>query len=154
MTADFGGQQMILSMVLRAIGLPFIMVPLSLVALKNIRQKETPDASTLTNVMRNLGGAFSIAFIATMLDNKTREHLAHIKESLPNVSQLGWETLYQQQMMFIHTGSSVSTAMQQAQSSLLSTMQQQAAIMAYNDVFFMMTAALAIAAGLMLIMKN
>ena len=154
MTADFGGQQMILSMVLRAIGLPFIMVPLSLVALKNIRQKETPDASTLTNVMRNLGGAFSIAFIATMLDNKTREHLAHIKESLPNVSQLGWETLYRQQTIFIHTGSSASTAMQQAQSSLLSTMQQQAAIMAYNDVFFMMTAALAIAAGLMLTMKN
>ena len=31
MTIDFGGQQLILSMVLRAIGSPFIMVPLSLV---------------------------------------------------------------------------------------------------------------------------
>ena len=69
------------------------MVPLSLVAMKNIAKHETPDASTLTNVMRNLGGAFSIAVIATLLDNKTREHLAHIKESLPTVSQLGWQTL-------------------------------------------------------------
>ncbi|MDN3684450.1 MFS transporter [Vibrio sinaloensis] len=34
MTIDFGGQQLILSMLLRAIGSPFIMVPLSLVAMK------------------------------------------------------------------------------------------------------------------------
>ena len=97
MTIDFGGHQLILSMILRAIGSPFIMVPLSLVAMKNISKLDTPDASTLTNVMRNLGGAFSIAIIATLLDNKTREHLAHIKESLPSVSTLGWDTLHQQQ---------------------------------------------------------
>ena len=78
---------------LRAVGSPFIMVPLSLVAMKNIDNHNTADASTLTNVMRNLGGAFSIAIIATLLDNKTREHLSHIKESLPYVSITAWDTL-------------------------------------------------------------
>ncbi|TKF76785.1 DHA2 family efflux MFS transporter permease subunit [Vibrio kanaloae] len=154
MTIDFGGQQLILSMVLRAIGSPFIMVPLSLVAMKNISKMDTPDASTLTNVMRNLGGAFSIAIIATLLDNKTREHLAHIKESLPSVSQLGWQTLQQQQAFFIQSGSDAATAMQQAQASLLGTMQRDAAIMAYNDVFLMMTAFLVLAAVLILNMGD
>ncbi|WP_373455406.1 DHA2 family efflux MFS transporter permease subunit [Vibrio splendidus] len=154
MTIDFGGQQLILSMVLRAIGSPFIMVPLSLVAMKNISKMDTPDASTLTNVMRNLGGAFSIAIIATLLDNKTREHLAHIKESLPSVSQLGWQTLQQQQAFFIQSGSDAATAMQQAQASLLGTMQRDAAIMAYNDVFLMMTAFLALAAVLIFNMRD
>ncbi|KGY12011.1 DSBA oxidoreductase [Vibrio tubiashii] len=154
MTVDFGGQQLILSMVLRAIGSPFIMVPLSLVAMKNIAKHETPDASTLTNVMRNLGGAFSIAVIATLLDNKTREHLAHIKESLPTVSQLGWQTLQQQQSFFIQAGSDSATALQQAQASLVATMQRDAAIMAYNDVFLMMTGFLAVAAMLILTMRD
>ncbi|MGD8109059.1 DHA2 family efflux MFS transporter permease subunit [Vibrio sp. TRT 17S01] len=154
MTVDFGGQQLILSMVLRAIGSPFIMVPLSLVAMKNINKPDTPDASTLTNVMRNLGGAFSIAIIATLLDNKTREHLAHIKESLPTVNQLGWQTLQQQQAFFIQSGSDAATALQQAQASLVGIMQRDAAIMAYNDVFLMMTGFLAVAAMLILSMKD
>ena len=154
MTVDFGGQQLILSMVLRAIGSPFIMVPLSLVAMKHISKADTPDASTLTNVMRNLGGAFSIAIIATLLDNKTREHLGHIKESLPSVSTNGWQQLLQQSDFFIKAGSDASTAMQQAQATLLSTMQRDAAIMAYNDVFLMMTAFLAFAAVLIMCMDD
>ena len=44
--------------------------------------------------------------------------------------------------------------MMQAEASLLSTMQRDAAIMAYNDVFLMMTAFLALAAVLILNMKN
>ncbi|WP_052260892.1 DHA2 family efflux MFS transporter permease subunit [Photobacterium gaetbulicola] len=154
MTVDFGGQQLILSMVLRAIGSPFIMVPLSLVAMKHISKADTPDASTLTNVMRNLGGAFSIAIIATLLDNKTREHLGHIKESLPNVSTNGWQQLLQQSDFFIKAGNDAGTAMQQAQATLLSTMQRDAAIMAYNDVFLMMTAFLAFAAVLIMCMDD
>ncbi|GEM77102.1 DHA2 family efflux MFS transporter permease subunit [Vibrio sagamiensis] len=154
MTINFGGQQLILSMVLRAVGSPFIMVPLSLVAMKNISKMDTTDASSLANVMRNLGGAFSIAIIATLLNNKTHEHLANIKESLPSVSQLGWQTLKEQQTFFIQSGSDVTTAMQQAQASLLSTMQRDAAIMAYNDVFLMMSVFLAVAAILISCMKN
>ncbi|MDN3684449.1 hypothetical protein QW180_16010 [Vibrio sinaloensis] len=55
----------------------------------------------------------------------------------------------------MQAGSDSATAMHQAQASLLSTMQRDAAIMAYNDVFFlMMTAFLAIAALLIMSMKD
>jgi len=154
MTADFAGEQLKFSMILRAIGSPFIMVPLSLVAMKNIQKMEIPDASTLVNVMRNLGGAFSIAIIATLLDNRTREHLWHIKESLPAVSQQGWQGLQARQAYFIQSGSDAATAMQQAQYSLLNTMQRDAAIMAYGDVFLIMTGFLALAALLILMMRD
>lgn len=154
MSVDFGGQQLIFSMLLRAIGSPFIMVPLSLVAMQGISKADTPDASTLTNVMRNLGGAFSIAIIATMLDNKTREHLAHIKESIPSVSSNAWQQLLQQSSYFVQAGSDSGTAMIQAQASLVATMQRDAAIMAYNDAFLMMSAFLALAAVLMLGSKS
>ena len=137
-----------------AIGSPFIMVPLSLVAMKNIDNHNTADASTLTNVMRNLGGAFSIAIIATLLDNKTREHLSHIKESLPYVSTKAWDALREQQSYFMQMGSDTVTSIQQAETVLLNTMQRDAAIMAYNDVFLIMSIFLAIAAALILSMKD
>ncbi|MCE7554227.1 DHA2 family efflux MFS transporter permease subunit [Aliivibrio fischeri] len=150
----FGGDQLIFSMILRAIGSPFIMVPLSLVAMEGIQKQEVADASTITNVLRNLGGAFSIAFIATLLDNKTREHLAHIKETLTSVSTDGWYQLNQSAAMFVAKGSDPTTAMQQAKASLTLTMQRDAAIMAYNDVFFMMSCFLAFAAVLMFFVKS
>lgn len=154
MSIDYGGPQLIFSMLLRAIGSPFIMVPLSLVSMQGISREHTPDASTLTNVMRNLGGAFSIAIIATLLDNKTREHLAHIKASLSSVSSDAWYQLQQQAGFFIQQGSDSGTAMLQAQASLMATMQRDAAIMAYNDVFLMMTVFLGFAAVLMLASKE
>ena len=104
--------------------------------------------------MRNLGGAFSIAIIATLLDNKTREHLSHIKESLPYVSTTAWDTLREQQSYFMQSGSDAVTAIQQAEAVLLNTMQRDAAIMAYNDVFLIMSIFLAIAAVLILSMKD
>ncbi|MDO6707250.1 DHA2 family efflux MFS transporter permease subunit [Photobacterium sp. 1_MG-2023] len=154
MTADFGGQQLILSMLLRALGGPFIIVPLSLVAMQTIRKPDTPDASTITNVLRNLGGAFSIALIATLLDNKAREHLARIKASLPSVSNDAWHQLAQQAGNYLQQGSDPNTAMLKAKASLAQSMQTDAYIMAYNDVFMMMTGFLAFAAILILSLPN
>ena len=45
------------------------MVPISLVATASLSHDEIPSSSTLLNVLRNLGGAFGIAIIATLLDN-------------------------------------------------------------------------------------
>ncbi|UTM59653.1 DHA2 family efflux MFS transporter permease subunit [Photobacterium sp. CCB-ST2H9] len=150
MSQDFGGQQMMLSMLLRAFGSPFIIVPLSLVAMQTIEKPQTPDASTITNVLRNLGGAFSIALIATMLDNKAREHLAHIKASLPSVSNDAWHQLAQQAGQYLQQGTDSTTAMLKAKTSLAQSMQTDAFIMAYNDIFMMMTGFLAFAAILIL----
>ncbi len=154
MDFNYGGDQLIFSMLLRAIGSPFIMVPLSLVAMSGIKKHEVSDASTITNVLRNLGGAFSIAIIATMLDNKTREHLAHIKSSLPSVSTDAWYQLQQSTAMFMQKGSDFSTATLQAKASLMMVMQRDAAIMAYNDIFLMMTLFLGLAALMMFFVKT
>ncbi len=76
--------------------------------MKNISKMDTPDASTLTNVMRNLGGCFQYhAIIATLLDNKTREHLAHIKSPLlqwndglaANAQKINKHSLFNQEVM-------------------------------------------------------
>lgn len=154
MTADYAGQQMVISMVLRALGQPFIIVPISLLSLKNIKLPDSPDASSITNVMRNLGGAIGIAAIATMLQNRTTLHLDRIESTLSSTSEAGWAKLQQLQNFFMHAGSPASTASLQAKADLLNTMQANAAIMAYNDVFFIMFSLLTFAAVLILCMKN
>lgn len=154
MTADFGHDQLVVSMLIRAVGSPFMMVSLSMVAMQGVPKPSVPDASTLTNIMRNLGGAFGIAIIATLLDNKAREHLAHVQSSLPSVSSDAWYYLQQQAQFFIGSGSDPVTANLQANSMLMSTMYQNGRIMAYNDIFVVMTAFLSLAAVMLLVRKE
>ncbi|RLV61331.1 DHA2 family efflux MFS transporter permease subunit [Parashewanella curva] len=154
MDINYSGHQLIISMALRAIGSPFILVPLSLVSLQDITKEQTPDAATISNVVRNLGGAFGIAIIATLITNKTDEHFQRLKSALHATNDGIWFQLQQKAAYFLHSGFDSSTAMTQAKASLFQTMHRDAAIMAYNDVFFIMSAFLIFASVLMLLTKS
>lgn len=145
MTADFAGQQMIASQIIRALGQPFILVPIGILATMHIKAEENASASTVLNVMRNLGGACGIALVATLTDNLARTHLARLKESIPAVSSYAQDYLAQSASMLQSAGSDPITANAQAQALLGQTMTQQAYIQAYNDVFLIMGGLLLIA---------
>lgn len=138
MTIDYGGSEMIFSQVVRAIGQPLVMVPISIIATAHLLPSQNADASTLLSLMRNLGGAFGIALVATLSDNLARMHLAHIKESVPAVSVLASEYLQQAEGAVLAMGSSSVEASQQAQAILAQQMSAQAYMQAYNQVFFIL----------------
>ncbi|WP_199911712.1 DHA2 family efflux MFS transporter permease subunit [Dongshaea marina] len=56
MDSNFSGPQMAWSMFVRALGQPFIMVPLSLLATRNIQQEDSASSAVLINVFRSIGG--------------------------------------------------------------------------------------------------
>lgn len=145
MTMDYAGPQMIASQVVRALGQPFIMVPIGILATMHLKPEQTPSASTVLNVVRNLGGAFGIALVATLTDNLSRMHLAHIKETVPVVSAGAYEALNANAALLQAAGSDPVTASAQAKALLAQTMTQQAYVQAYNDVFFIMGCLLVLA---------
>lgn len=154
MSADYAGPQLILSLIVRALGQPFVMVPLSLVATASLTPEEVPSSSTLLNVLRNLGGAFGIAMIATMLDNETRVHFSQIGSTLAATSIEGQSYLLQLAQSMMAQGSDPALAQQQAQAMLSNTITREATIMAYNQVFYVMGIFLCIASALMLLLKQ
>ncbi|PTA51465.1 EmrB/QacA family drug resistance transporter [Shewanella morhuae] len=154
MTADYAGPQMIASQIVRALGQPFILVPIGMLATMHLKPHENASASTVLNVMRNLGGAFGIALVATLSDTLSRAHLAHIKESLPAVSTQAQDYLAQSASMLQAGGSDPYTAALQAKALLAKTMSQQAYIQAYNDVFYIMGALLLIAVFAVLLIRK
>lgn len=154
MDLNYAGDQLIFSMILRAVGNPFVLVPLSLVALKGVKHEQISEVSTLTNVARTLGGATCIAMISTILQNKTLEHFNRIKSTLSNVNTDAWYYIQQKTAMIMQSGSDLNMATLQAKLSLLNMMQRDATIMAYNDVFFILMVFLGIAAFLMLFVEK
>jgi MFS transporter, DHA2 family, multidrug resistance protein len=133
---DFAGPQFNQIQVIRAIGQPMIMVTISLIATAYIQPQDAGSASSLFNILRNLGGAIGIALLATLLDARTKVYFDYLRESVvPNNPQVA-ERLAQ---LAERLGSENA-----ALGKLSEITHQQALIMAYNDAFHFVGIGLAV----------
>lgn len=133
---DFAGDQFHPIQIVRALGQPMIMVTISLIATAYIQPQDAGSASSLFNILRNLGGAIGIALLATLLDSRGKVYFDYLRESVvPNNPAVAERlaTLTQQ------LGSE-----QAALGRISEITHQQAMIMAYNDAFHFVGIALAV----------
>jgi len=138
MSIDFNGSYLIPALLVRALGQPFIMVPLSIMSAQNLDPKDAPSASTLFNVMRNLGGAVGIALLATLLSERTDYHLAELKQTLVSGSQ----NVIEYMRLLGGALESGGGSADQSYGVLMKEVTQQAMVMSYNEAFFVLGLAL------------
>jgi DHA2 family multidrug resistance protein len=133
---DFAGEQFNHIQLIRALGQPLVMVTISLIATAYVLPQDAGSASSLFNILRNLGGAIGIALLATLLDSRAKVYFDYLREALvPSNPQVA-ERLA---LLTEKLGSE-----QAALAKLSEITHQQAAIMAYNDAFHCIGIALAI----------
>ena len=133
---DFAGDQFHPIQIIRAIGQPLIMVTISLIATAYVQPQDAGSASSLFNILRNLGGAIGIALLATLLDSRTKVYFDYLREALVPTNPAVAERL---STLAAQLGSE-----QAALGRLSEITHQQAMIMAYNDAFHFVGIALAI----------
>src|SRR6201999_4110060 len=66
--------------VLQGLGIATLFVPVSQLAYSNIAKNKNNKASSPTNLFRNQGGSFGIAFVTTMLARRTQYHQSVLVE--------------------------------------------------------------------------
>nr|WP_319528575.1 MDR family MFS transporter [Pseudomonas laurentiana] len=133
---DFAGSQFNQIQIIRALGQPMIMVTISLIATAYIQPQDAGSASSLFNILRNLGGAIGIALLATLLDARTKVYFDYLRESLvPSNPQVA------ERLTLLTEKLGSETA---ALGKLSEITHQQAQIMAYNDAFHWVGLGLAI----------
>ena len=133
---DFAGEQFNHIQIIRALGQPLIMVTVSLIATAYIQPQDAGSASSLFNILRNLGGAIGIALLATLLDSRAKIYFDYLREALVPGNAAVDERLG---LLTEQLGSQ-----QAALAKLSEIAHQQASIMAYNDAFHFVGLALAI----------
>ena len=133
---DFAGDQFHPIQIIRALGQPMIMVTVSLIATAYIQPQDAGSASSLFNILRNLGGAIGIALLATLLDSRAKIYFDYLRESVVPSNPAVAERLAS---LTQQLGSE-----QAALGRLSEITHQQAMIMAYNDAFHFVGIALAI----------
>ena len=133
MSADTGIDQLKWSQLVRALGQPFIISPLSQMATVGIMPAQAGAASALFNMMRNLGGSFGIALLATAAEHREHWHFSAIAERVTQNSLLLAERLGQMGQV---------VGADQAVARLALQIRRQATVMAYADCFLLIGAGL------------
>ncbi|MBV1883566.1 MAG: DHA2 family efflux MFS transporter permease subunit [Pseudomonadales bacterium] len=154
MSADYGYDHILLPHVIRGIGMPFMMVPLSVIATAGIEQEQVGSASGLFNVMRNLGGSVGIAMLATFLSLREQFHSNHILESVSLYAPATVERLQQLEAYFSNLGADSVLAHEQALRAIDAVARRESTILAFNDAFYVIGSGFAISLVFIALMKK
>ena len=126
------------SQLVRALGQPLMIVPLTTIATGNIEPEQAGSASGLFNMMRNLGGSMGIATLSTLLSRREQFHSSRIGEAVSLYNPQTQQRLNDLIQNFISRGSDAVTAKQQAIAALDNIVRREAFTMAHNDCFYFM----------------
>ena len=128
---DFAGDQFIALQIIRALGQPMVLVPMSIIATAMIPPSQAGSASSLYNILRNLGGAIGIAVLATILDSRAAYYFDILRSHVSAGNPAATDRLA---LLTEQLGNGEA-----ALRLLDSQVRQQAQIMAYNDAFHMIS---------------
>ncbi|HEX6545603.1 MAG TPA: MFS transporter, partial [Bryobacteraceae bacterium] len=133
---NFAGTQFYLPLVIRALGQPLIMVPLSAVTTSGMAKgRESSSASALFNMMRNIGGSIGIAGLSTLLSVRERFHSERIGELVTVYSGALQERVQHSVAYFMSQGSDPSSAHMRALGAIGARVRREAFLLAYGDCF-------------------
>jgi DHA2 family multidrug resistance protein len=145
MTHDTAEPQLRLSMLVRAAGQPFVITIISQMATAGVAVEDAAGASSLFNVMRNLGGSIGIALLQTFTTWQEHFHFDVVAQRLTADNPLVRERLAlmaaQMQSETGSTGDATAMALAQIQNMV----RREAYVMAYSDCFYIMGVAMVVA---------
>jgi len=123
-------------LILRGIGLGCLFVPLTTIALSGLRGKDIAQGSGLTNMIRQLGGSFGVALIATFIDRRNAYHRSVLVEHISKYETVARQHIQQFTHFFMASGSSAMEAQSKAYKALDLTVMKQMYLMSYTDAFY------------------
>jgi DHA2 family multidrug resistance protein len=133
---DTAGPELELPQLVRALGQPFIIVPLSSLATGGLARADQAQGSALFNMFRNLGGSLGIAMLSTFTTMREHYHFDIISQRLTLTSPDVHAWLDQAASLLIARGAPAGLAAQQALGELAAMVRSQAYTMTYADCFF------------------
>ena len=123
---------------IQGFGLAFLFVPISQLAYSYLAKNKNNKASSLTNLSRNQGGSFGIAFVTTMLARRSQFHQTVLVSHTSNTNIGFLASLEATKNYLIAHGYSSSDAATRALARAYAAVQRQAAILSFLDCFWML----------------
>jgi DHA2 family multidrug resistance protein len=146
LTHDWGIEQLRWSQLVRAVGQPFVITPLSVLAAGSLPQREQAGGSAIFNIMRNLGGSVGIAMLSYFITEREHYHFSIIGNHLTQNSLSLARRIDELTGVLAPKASAVGLSRMQAIAEVTNTVRVEAYVMAYSDSFFVIGISLILAA--------
>ncbi len=131
-----------------------LFVPLTTITNDPIPKHEMGNATSLFNLMRNIGASIGIASVTTLVARHMQMHTNTLTEHVTRSNPAAVTMLQNIKAGLMAAGADAATATRQAYAAVFGMVQQQAAMQSYIDAFFLLAILFAVVMPLVLIMKR
>ncbi len=154
LSLDVGYWQFFTALIIQGSAMGFIFIPLSVITNDPIPKERIGNATSVFNLLRNIGGSIGIASMTTLLARRMQVHTAYLGAHVDSYSTTARMQMEGMKNALIAQGADPGTAAKQAAAALFGRVQQQAAILSYNDCFRLMAGMFICMLPLVLIMRR
>src|SRR5215467_7834766 len=141
-------------LMIQGAGLGLIFVPLTTVTNDPIPRERMGNATSIFNLMRNIGASMGISMVETLQFRRMQSHIHYLGQHVSPTSLEAQERLAAFQQKFVAHGADPVTATHQAYGAVWGMLQQQAAMLSYNDVFRFLGGMFLLMLPLLVLMKK
>jgi DHA2 family multidrug resistance protein len=117
------------------LALSFMFVPLTTTTMDPIPREEMGNATSLFNLMRNLGGGFGIAAATTVIARQSQRNFSVLGEHVTSYSQQAQQRMAELTQGFIASGMDPVSASRAAYVAMAGAVHQQASLLSYLYAF-------------------
>lgn len=139
------GSAFTIGQLMRGVGTIFAMMFLNQAAIRSVPPEFAGDASGLFNAARNIGGSVGLALLATVQDQRFWFHSRRLEETL-SANSVGVQD-------WLHATTQSTGSLAGGIRSIENTLQVQALVMTYNDIFWLLAAGILIVSPLVLFLR-
>jgi MFS transporter, DHA2 family, multidrug resistance protein len=139
--------------VFQGVALSFLFIPLMALSMAGIEKEKMGNATSIFNLMRNIGGSFGVAIMTTFLSRRTQFHQSRLGEHVNFTSLATQRMLHAAQAWFQAHGSNQATAYRKALGALYGMVRQEASMLSFVEAFWIMGVAFLIMLPFLLLLR-
>lgn len=135
-TLNYGMGNFFWPLAVRGLALSMLFVPITTLAVQDLRGPEIGQGTGLNTMMRQLGGSFGIALITTFVDRRMAFHREMLATNVNNYNNSFLSRVQGIAHSFILQGYAPGEARHMAYGAVQGTVMKQSLLMSYTDVFW------------------
>jgi DHA2 family multidrug resistance protein len=139
---------------IQGVGMSLLFVPLTTVSMDPIPREKMGNATSLFNLMRNIGGSIGIATTGTMLARHSQATTVTLGANVTAYDAASQTMLAQLQAAFMAAGADATTATSRAYAALSGLVRRQATMVSFVGIFELMAIMFVSLVPLVLLMKR
>jgi DHA2 family multidrug resistance protein len=136
---DVGYWNFFWALIWQGVGMGLMFIPLTTITNDPIPVERMGNATSIFNLMRNIGASIGISMVLAIQTRHAQIHVSSLTANVtPSNLQAQGMVNGMKSMMMAHGGADPATAQRMANGMIENLIRQQAAIMSFNDIFWLL----------------